>query len=116
LLLSGLYARGLPAISEPVVSRDHTERMMYALSIPIRVEGPNAVLDPTGGELRWDGFEWELPGDISSAAFLVAAGRMVPGSEIMLEGVGLNPARTGILDALRTMRAGVGVVPKGEAA
>lgn len=116
LLLSGLYARGLTAISEPVVSRDHTERMMYALSIPIRVEGPVAVLDPSAGEVRWDGFDWEVPGDISSAAFLIAAALMVPGSEVTLEGVGLNPTRTGILDALRTMRAGVQVVPRGEGA
>lgn len=116
LLLSGLYARGLTAIAEPVVSRDHTERMMYALSIPIRVEGPVAVLDPSEGEVRWDGFDWEVPGDISSAAFLIAAALMVPGSEVTLEGVGLNPTRTGILDALRTMRAGVEVVPRGEGA
>lgn len=116
LLLSGLYARGLTAISEPVVSRDHTERMMHALELPIRVEGPVAVLDPSAGEMRWDGFQWEVPGDISSAAFLIAAALMVPKSEVTLEGVGLNPTRTGLLDALRIMRAGVEVEPKGEGA
>lgn len=116
LLLSGLYARGLTAVSEPVVSRDHTERMMHALSIPIRVEGPITLLDPTERELRWDGFEWEIPGDLSSAAFLIAAALMVPKSEIVLEGVGLNPTRTGILDALRMMQANVEIEPKGEGA
>jgi 3-phosphoshikimate 1-carboxyvinyltransferase len=116
LLLSGLYARGLTAVTEPVVSRDHTERMMNALGVPIRVMGPMVVLDPSGWDRRWDGFEWDVPGDISSAAFLIAAALMVPGSHVTLEGVGLNPTRTGILDALRGMRAGVTVVPRGEAA
>ncbi len=116
LLLSGLYARGLTAVSEPVVSRDHTERMMNALGVPIRVLGPMVVLDPTEWERRWPGFEWDVPGDISSAAFLTAAALIVPGSQVTLDGVGLNPTRTGILDALRGMRADVRVAPRGEAA
>jgi 3-phosphoshikimate 1-carboxyvinyltransferase len=116
LLLSGLYARGLTAIAEPIVSRDHTERMMDALGIPVRVEGPIVLLDPSGWDRRWDAFEWDVPGDLSSAAFLIAAALMVPGSRVTLERVGLNPTRTGILDALRAMRARVEVVPRGHCA
>lgn len=116
LLLSGLYARGLTAVSEPTVSRDHTERMMHALDIPLRVEGPVALLDPAEWSRRIAGFDWVVPGDISSAAFLIAAALMVPGSHVTLEGVGLNPTRTGILDAIRSMRAGVAITPKGEGA
>lgn len=116
VLLSGLYARGLTAFSEPVVSRDHTERMMNALGVPIQVMGPMVVLDPTDWDRRWEGFEWEIPGDISSAAFLIAAALMVPGSQVTLDGVGLNPTRTGILDALRGMRAGITIAPRGDAA
>ena len=116
LLLSGLYAQGLTAVAEPVVSRDHTERMMNALGVPIRVTGPLVVLDPSGWDRRWDPFEWEVPGDISSAAFLIAAALVVPGSEVTLEGVGLNPTRTGIIDALRGMRAPLAITPRGEGA
>lgn len=116
LLLSGLYARGLTAVSEPTVSRDHTERMMHALDIPLRVEGPVALLDPTEWDRRITAFDWVVPGDISSAAFLIAAALAVPGSRVSLEGVGLNPTRTGILDALRGMRANIAITPKGEAA
>lgn len=116
LLLSGLYARGLTAVAEPVVSRDHTERMMDALGVPIQSAGPMVVLDPSGWDRRWDAFTWTVPGDLSSAAFVIAAALMVPASEVLLENVGLNPTRTGILDALRTMRAGVTVVPRGSAA
>ncbi len=116
LLLSGLYARGLTAVAEPVVSRDHTERMMDALGVPIHTAGPMVVLDPSEWDRRWDGFEWTVPGDLSSAAFLIAAALLSPGSEVSLEGVGLNPTRTGLLDALRSMRAGVAVVPRGHGA
>ncbi len=116
LLLSGLYARGLTAVAEPVVSRDHTERMMDALGVPIDSAGPMVVLDPSEWDRRWDGFEWTVPGDLSSAAFLIAAALMVPKSEVTLDGVGLNPTRTGVLDALRSMRADVAIAPRGHAA
>lgn len=116
LLLSGLYARGLTAVAEPVVSRDHTERMMDALGVPIRSAGPMVVLDPGEWDRRWDGFEWTIPGDLSSAAFLVAAALIVPESRVSIEGVGLNPTRTGLLDALRAMGADLEIVPRGHAA
>ncbi|MCB9591386.1 MAG: 3-phosphoshikimate 1-carboxyvinyltransferase [Sandaracinaceae bacterium] len=116
LLLSGLYAAGATAIREPVVSRDHTERMLGALGVPIQAVGPMVVLDPVGWDRRWSGFEWTVPGDISGAAFMFAAATMVPGSDVTVEGVGLNPTRTGILDALRGMRADLRFMPKGDAA
>jgi 3-phosphoshikimate 1-carboxyvinyltransferase len=117
LLLSGLWADGPTVFIEPTVSRDHTERMLIALGVPLQCSGPIVVLDPTRWARRgWDGFQWEVPGDLSSAAFLVAAALMVPGSELVLEGVGVNPTRTGFLDALRFMRAPVTYTPKGDAA
>ena len=116
LLLSGLWASGLTAVSEPVVSRDHTERMMNALGVPIQVVGPMMVLDPAGWSRRWDGFEWEVPGDLSAAAFVIAAGLLVAKSDVTIRGVGINPTRTGILDVLRTMRADLAIEPHGPAA
>lgn len=114
LLLSGLYAQGPTALKEPTLSRDHTERMLVALGVPIETVGPMVVLDPEGWKRRWAGFEWRVPGDVSSAAFLVAAAHAVEGSELTIAGVGVNPTRTGLLDALRPMGGGVNVVFKGE--
>jgi 3-phosphoshikimate 1-carboxyvinyltransferase len=117
LLLSGLWADGPTAIAEPTLSRDHTERMLLALGAPLEAYGAMCVLDPSRwAARRFPAFEWDVPGDISSAAFFVAAAAMVPGSEIEIEGVGVNPTRTGILDALRGMRARTDVVPRGDAA
>lgn len=116
LLLSGLYADGLTAITEPTVSRDHTERMLGALGVPIQATGPMVLLDPSGWDRRWSGFEWSIPGDLSGAAFVMAGGLMVEGSDVTIENVGLNPTRTGIVDALRAMHADMELTPKGEAA
>jgi 3-phosphoshikimate 1-carboxyvinyltransferase len=116
LLLSGLYASGPTALREPVLSRDHTERMMRALGVPLETGGPMVCLDPSGWRGGWDGFTWDVPGDPSSAAFFVAAALMVPGSEIAIAGVGVNPTRTGLFDVLRPMGARPPFVPKGEAA
>ena len=105
LLLSGLYAAGPTALSEPIVSRDHTERMLIALGVPLQTAGAAVYLDPADWSGGWDGFDWAIPGDLSSAAFVVAAAAMVPGSEVVVEGVGVNPTRTGLLDLLRLMGA-----------
>ena len=106
LLLSGLYAGGPTALKEPVLSRDHTERMLVALGVPLQTMGPVVMFDPAdaGWSGGWDGFDWQVPGDISSAAFLLCAALMVEGSDVTIEGVGINPTRIGILDALRHMR------------
>jgi 3-phosphoshikimate 1-carboxyvinyltransferase len=108
LLLSGLYAAGPTAIEEPMLSRDHTERMMLALGVPLQTAGASVVLDPNldwaGG---WDPFEWHVPGDPSSAAFPLLAAAMVPGSEVHVEDVCVNPTRTGLFDWLRLLGADI---------
>ena len=116
LLLSGLWADGPTAVSEPTISRDHTERMMQALGVPLETMGPMVVLDPDDWDRRWDGFTWDVPGDLSGAAFLIAAALLVPDSEIEITNVGTNPTRTGILDALRSMHAPLHLTPRGDAA
>jgi 3-phosphoshikimate 1-carboxyvinyltransferase len=116
LLLSGLWASGPTALREPTLSRDHTERMMVALGVPLQTLGPMVVLDPDGWDRRWQGLDWEVPGDVSSAAFLVGAALVVPQSEVRVRSVGTNPTRTGLLDALRPMRAALSLEPKGAAA
>ncbi|GAB4206347.1 MAG: 3-phosphoshikimate 1-carboxyvinyltransferase [Sandaracinaceae bacterium] len=116
LLLSGLWADGPTTVYEPVLSRDHTERMMMALGVPLETAGTISVLDPTHWSRRWDGFEWRVPGDLSSAAFLLAAAHVVAGSEVEIVGVGTNPTRTGLIDALRQSRADLELIPRGEGA
>jgi 3-phosphoshikimate 1-carboxyvinyltransferase len=116
LLLSGLYAKGPTALQEPVLSRDHTERMFMALGVPLQTLGGMCVLDPEGWTPGWGGVDWRIPGDLSSAAFLMAAVQLVPGSSIVVEDVGVNPTRTGLLDLMRIMGARSGVIPKPDAA
>ena len=117
LLLSGLYAEGRTAIEEPVLSRDHTERMMIALGVPLQTAGASAILDPNlewaGG---WEPFEWHVPGDPSSAAFPLLAAAMVPGSRISVQDVCINPTRTGLFDWLRLLGANVSHRPSGHGA
>ena len=114
LLLSGLFAKGVTHLREPMVSRDHTERLLLSLGAPIRTVGPLVELDPAG----WDGvmkaFDVSLPGDLSAAAFLLLAAQLVPGSRIDVRHVGTNPTRTGILAIARDMGAGVLVEPGGD--
>ncbi|HRK20220.1 MAG TPA: 3-phosphoshikimate 1-carboxyvinyltransferase [Fimbriimonadaceae bacterium] len=95
VLLAGLRADGTTSVIEPVRSRDHTERMLRAGGIAV-VE--NGLKVSVSGGARMQPFEFEVPGDISSAAFLLVAGAIVPASEVTLQRVGVNPTRTGILD------------------
>lgn len=117
LLLSGLYASGPTILEEPVLSRDHTERMMLALGVPLHTAGASVVLDPSaewaGG---WDPFEWHVPGDPSSAAFPLLAATIVPGSEVSVRDVCVNPTRTGLLDWLRLVGAPIRHRPSGHGA
>ncbi len=107
LLLAGLEASGRTEVTEPALSRDHTEQMLAALGVPIQrshhEDGPHTVSVPGGAE--FDGFEFTVPGDISSAAFWMVAAALVPGSEVELLDVGINPTRTGIFHPLRQCRA-----------
>ncbi len=116
LLLSGLYADGPTSLKEPTLSRDHTERMMIGLGVPLQTMGNEVTLDPRQWSRRWSGFDWDVPGDFSSAAFLIVAALVVPDSQIRIEFVGTNPTRTGLLDVVRAMGGRAAVLPKGHAA
>jgi 3-phosphoshikimate 1-carboxyvinyltransferase len=117
LVLAGLQAQGQTCIEEPGLSRDHTERMLQFLGAPLRAEPERRriVVDPAGwnGELRPGPVA--VPGDLSSAAFLLVAAALVPGSDVTVEEVGLNPTRTGVLDVLSAMGAHIEVVQTSEA-
>ena len=102
LLLAGLYAKGTTTVFEPQKSRDHTERMLSKFGVKLSVKG-NKISVKGGQSLK--GTSVDVPGDISSAAFLMAAGSIVPGSKLTLLNVGINPTRTGVLDVLRRMGA-----------
>jgi 3-phosphoshikimate 1-carboxyvinyltransferase len=114
ILLSGLYAHGTTWFKEPTLSRDHTERMMHALGVPLRTVGTMVELDPAGWDGKMPAFEIEIPGDVSAAAFLLVAGSIVPGSRVTVRGVGTNPTRTGLLEIARHMGAGLEIVNKGD--
>ncbi len=116
LLLSGLYAHGTTYFKEPTVSRDHTERMLQALGVPLRAVGSVVELDPAGWNAQMPGFDIDIPGDISAAAFLLVAAQLVEGSRVTTRDVGTNPTRTGILEILRDMGAGIRTEPQGERA
>lgn len=115
LLLGGLYASGPTVLKEPLLSRDHTERMFLALGVPIETAGSAIMLDPRGWRRGWDAVDWSIPSDLSSAAFVLALARLVPDSHVELENVGVNPTRTGFLDAMRLMGANIVHMPKGDA-
>jgi 3-phosphoshikimate 1-carboxyvinyltransferase len=106
LLLAGLQASGTTSVGEPATSRDHTERMLGAFGGRL-THGPQGVTLAGPQELR--GTAVDLPGDFSSAAFLIVAALLVPGSELRLTGIGVNPTRTGLLDVLTAMGADVRV-------
>ncbi|MFC0189328.1 3-phosphoshikimate 1-carboxyvinyltransferase [Fictibacillus aquaticus] len=104
VLLSGLTAEGETTVKEPHKSRDHTERMLKDFGV-ITTSTENTVTIRSGQALK--ATHIQVPGDISSAAFFLVAGAIVPGSEITLTKVGMNPTRTGIIDALQAMGADI---------
>ncbi|HET6432394.1 3-phosphoshikimate 1-carboxyvinyltransferase [Dyella sp.] len=111
LLLAGLYARGETEVIEPHPTRDYTERMLAAFGWPI-VFSPGRARLAGGHVLR--ATDVTVPADFSSAAFFLVAACIVPGSELLLPAVGLNPRRTGLLTALRLMGADISVENEGE--
>ncbi len=110
VLLAGLFAAGATVIVQPGPARDHTERMLRAMGADITVEGDAVTLRPGPALLPLD---FSVPGDFSSAAFLIVAACVVPGSDITITGVNLNPTRTGLLDALLAMGADITVMEGG---
>ena len=101
VLLAGLFAETATVVIEPVATRDHTERMLLEFGVDLRRDGARLALTP--GVPR--GREVVVPGDISSAAFFLAAAAAIPGSAVTVDEVGVNPTRTGVLDVLREMGA-----------
>lgn len=111
LLFAGLLAEGDTAVTEPLPTRDHTERMLAAAGVEVDRHGDAIIVRPAA---RLEPGEIVVPGDFSSAAFFVVAALLVPGSEATIAGVGLNPTRTGLLAILERMGAGIEVEPEGE--
>lgn len=107
LLLGGLYADGDTVIHEPGPSRDHSERMLQTFGQPVSVEEGTVRMTPAGGLA---GCEVQIPGDISSAAFFIVGASIAPGSDLVIENIGLNPTRTGVLDIMRDMGANIEVL------
>jgi len=106
VLLAGLFAAGATTVVEPTPTRDHTELMLEAAGVRVR-RRPSSVTVEAAGSLRLG--EVEVPGDFSSAAPLLVAAAIVPGSDVTVHGLGLNPRRTGLLDVLERMGARIAV-------
>src|SRR5574337_133899 len=104
ILLAGLFADGETTVIEPSLSRDHTERMFEAVGIPIHRNGVHLRVD---GIQAIPAFQLVIPGDFSAAAFFLVAALVIPGSELSVRGVSINPTRTGLLDALQSMGASI---------
>ena len=102
VLLAGINATGQTTVVEPAPTRDHTELMLESAGVPVR-RGPTSITVQPAGSLRLG--EIDVPGDFSSAAPLLAAAALVPGSDLTIHDVGLNPRRTGLLDVLERMGA-----------
>ena len=107
LTLAGLYAEGETVLEEPAPSRDHTERMLRAMGAAIVVGERGLRVSPLTGDLA--PLSLRVPGDISAAAFWMVAAAAHPDAELRLTGVGVNPSRSGIVDALRAMGARIAV-------
>lgn len=102
LLLAGLYAEGTTSVTEPAPTRDHTERMLRGFGYTVKTEGHRISLQG-GGKLTATAID--VPSDISSAAFFMVGASIAEGSDLIIEHVGMNPTRTGVIDILRLMGA-----------
>jgi 3-phosphoshikimate 1-carboxyvinyltransferase len=109
VLLAGLYAEGTTQVTEPAPTRDHTERMLRGFGVDIETNGPRVRLR---GQQKLHGARIEVPGDISSAAFFLVAGCLAGVDGFVVENVGINPTRTGIIDILKLMGADLRVHPR----
>lgn len=106
VLLAGLHAQGQTSFTEPYLSRNHTELMLEYLGANISSEGTKATIEKSVLQPK----TITVPGDISSAAFFIVAGLIVPNSEITLKNVGLNPTRTGIIDVVNKMNGNIEIL------
>lgn len=109
LLLAGLYAEGATSVTEPAPTRDHTERMLSGFGYQVKVKQKSDLereINLSGGG-KLSGANIDVPADISSAAFFMVAASIVPGSDLTLEHVGINPTRTGVINILRQMGADI---------
>jgi 3-phosphoshikimate 1-carboxyvinyltransferase len=114
LLFAALYADGSTRITEPARSRDHTERLFRHFGIPIEISGPMVRLDGRAA-VGWSGRgEAHISGDLSAAAFFIVAATIVPGSDVTIRNVGINPTRTGLLELLTEMGARIDVLNRRE--
>ncbi len=111
ILLAGLYADSVTSVTEPYVSRDHSERMLSSFGAALKTDGSTVSIQP---EPRLMGQEVAVPGDISSAAYFIAAALLVPGSELLIKNVGINPTRDGILRICRRMGADITILNRRE--
>ena len=106
ILLAGLSADGKTTVHEPAITRDHTERMLRGFGVDVTSDGLTASIE--GGQ-SLTATSLTVPGDISSSAFYLVGASMTPGSDLTIEGVGMNPSRTGVIDILRLMGASIDV-------
>ncbi|WP_339227980.1 3-phosphoshikimate 1-carboxyvinyltransferase [Oceanobacillus sp. FSL K6-2867] len=107
ILLAGLFAEGETKVTEPIPTRNHTENMLKAFGADLTTNG-NTITVTNKQELT--GTDVHVPGDISSAAFFLVASAIVPGSDVLLKNMGLNPSRTGIIEVLNKMGARIQIV------
>ncbi len=111
IMLAALFAEGTTTIIEPAPTRDHTERIFEALQLPMTIDGASIAIEGFGSSgPSLQARTWDVPGDISSAAFWLVAAAVMKGS-VTLQRVGLNPRRTAVLDVLKRMGAKVKVTP-----
>jgi 3-phosphoshikimate 1-carboxyvinyltransferase len=111
LLLAGLYANGTTCVTEPAPTRDHTERMLSGMGYPLQREGNRVCLQ--GGQ-GLQAIDIDIPADISSAAFFLVGTSIAEHSDLLLEHVGMNPTRTGVIDILKLMGASIAVINERE--
>lgn len=104
VLLAGLYTQGVTSVTEPTLSRNHTEIMLNYFGADVTSKGTTATITP---EPALEGRQVKVPGDISSAAYFIAAAMLVPDSEVLLKNVGINPTRDGILRVFKEMGADI---------
>jgi len=107
VLLAGIYAQGKTCVTEPAPTRDHTERMLQGFGYSVERNGDRVCLQG-GGKLQ--AVDIEIPGDISSAAFFLVGASIAPGSDLLLENVGMYPTRDGVINILRLMGATIEVL------